>query len=608
MSRISAIRREAPAILALAVPIVAGLGASTLLGVTDSVMLAPLGALPLAAVGITSAVAVILYAAIWGLLSAMSVRIGTAYGAGQGRRIPATLRNGLALGWIAGLGGAALMLAIWPILPQLGQPAEVLAIMSPYWVGMSLAMIPFAVLTVFKATFEAVDRPWLGASFALLAVVINIPLNYALIWGLGPLPMLGLTGAGIASLAAESLALVAAWTYWRKARSMRRLRLRRTLSGGEIASVAREGAPLGLMYIAETGAMAVATLMIGTFGAVALAGNQVAMSVGGLLYMVPLGIAGAVAMKRPGRSRINDRSWPRRTIMIRRHLPRLRAAALCPLDARGVQGGQGPAAAYWTPDQFKARIDARCGWDITDYGQGRFDEMGLFLFTLRNGRLADLQRGGGMCYAEKLLISGRTSCRPMHTHVIKAEDIINRGGATLVVELYGSDDKGASPPTRAAWSVRRDRARPMARREAEARPGRKRHADAGRLARLLGRGRRRADRRGLDRQRRRDRQHLREPIGRFAEIEEDEAPTHLLVSDYDRWLETTAPGTAIDGGGSTFSVGTAPAGTTGSIFFAATFGAAASGYKGPSASRPMRSGRSPSRPPAGGHKGRSRPG
>ena len=68
--------------------------------------------------------------------------------------------------------------------------------------------------------------------------------------------------------------------------------------------------------------------------------------------------------------------------------------------------------------------------------------MGLFLFTLRNGRLADLQRGGGMCYAEKLLISRQDQLSPMHTHVIKAEDIINRGGATLVVELYGSDDKG----------------------------------------------------------------------------------------------------------------------------------------------------------------------
>ena len=291
------VRREIPAILTLAVPIVAGLGASTLLGVTDAVMLAPLGALPLAAVGITNAVAVIVFAAIYGLLSTLSVRVGTAHGAGQGRRIPVMLRNGLALGAIVGVLGAAAMLSVWPLLPFLGQPIEVLAIMFPYWVAISLLMLPFSILTVFKATFEAVDRPWLGACFAFLAVAINIPLNYSLIWGIGPLPRLGLTGAGIASLAAETLALLAAWAFWQRARSMRRLRLRADLSGAEIASVAREGAPLGLMYVAETGAMAVATLMVGTFGAVALAGNQVAMSVGGLLYMVPLGIAGAVAIR-----------------------------------------------------------------------------------------------------------------------------------------------------------------------------------------------------------------------------------------------------------------------------------------------------------------------
>lgn len=297
LSPFANVRREVPAILGLAVPIVAGLGASTLLGVTDSVMLAPLGALPLAAVGITNAVAVILFAAIYGLLSALSVRVGAAFGAGHARRIPVILRNGLALGALVGGLGAAVMLALWPVLPAFGQPDEVLAIMFPYWVAISLLMLPFSVLTVFKATFEAIDRPWLGTGFAFLAVGINVPLNYALIWGIGPLPMLGLTGAGIASLVAESLAMGAAWVFWARARSMRRLRLRARVSAAEISSVAREGAPLGLMYVAETGAMAVATLMIGIFGAVALAGNQVAMSVGGLLYMVPLGVAGAVAIR-----------------------------------------------------------------------------------------------------------------------------------------------------------------------------------------------------------------------------------------------------------------------------------------------------------------------
>ena len=96
-------------------------------------------------------------------------------------------------------------------------------------------------------------------------------------------------------------------------------------------------------------------------------------------------------------------------------------------------GFQLPPFAYWTPKEFYDNktiaehiIDTQCGWDITDFGSGNFDSMGLFLFTLRNGRLADLQRGGGMCYAEKLLISKQDQLSPMHTHVIKAEDIINK--------------------------------------------------------------------------------------------------------------------------------------------------------------------------------------
>ena len=203
-----------------------------------------------------------------------------------------------------------------------------------------------------------------------------------------------------------------------------------------------------------------------------------------------------------------------------------------------------PPWAYWTPEEFKARaadaqavIDARCGWDITDYGAGRYDEMGLFLFTLRNGRLADLQRGGGMCYAEKLLISKQDQLSPMHTHVIKAEDIINRGGATLVVELFGSDDKGgfAEDVGGAVWcdGIRREFAPGEKLRLAPGesvtlRPG-DWHAfwgDGGDV--LIGEVSTVNDDET-------DNVFL-EPIGRFSEIEEDEAPLHLLVSDYGNWL------------------------------------------------------------------------
>jgi D-lyxose ketol-isomerase len=203
-----------------------------------------------------------------------------------------------------------------------------------------------------------------------------------------------------------------------------------------------------------------------------------------------------------------------------------------------------PPFARWTPEEFQSKkdiaknvIDARCGWDITDYGKGEYDRLGLFLFTLRNGRLADLQRGGGMCYAEKLLISKQDQLSPCHTHVIKAEDIINRGGATLVIELHGSDDQGnyADDKGGTVWC---DGIRvPYG-------PGEKLRLAPGESVTLMpgdwhafwGEG---GDVLIGEVSTVNDDETdnvFREPIGRFAEIEEDEAPTHLLVSDYRSWL------------------------------------------------------------------------
>lgn len=203
-----------------------------------------------------------------------------------------------------------------------------------------------------------------------------------------------------------------------------------------------------------------------------------------------------------------------------------------------------PPFAYWTPDEFKTRvgaarhvIDARCGWDITDYGDGDFDKMGLFLFTLRNGLQSDLARGGGMCYAEKLLISRQDQLSPMHTHVLKAEDIINRGGATLVVELFGSDDEGGFAEDRGGtvWcdGIRRDFAPGEKLRLAPGesvtlRPG-DWHAFWGEGGDVLIGEVSTVNDDETD-------NIFRAPIGRFAEIEEDAAPTHLLVSDYAKWL------------------------------------------------------------------------
>ena len=108
-----------------------------------------------------------------------------------------------------------------------------------------------------------------------------------------------------------------------------------------------------------------------------------------------------------------------------------------------------PPFAYWTAEDWKTKDheydeirDNMLGWDITDFGGGDYEKVGLLLFTVRNGNFSDPKYTKP--YAEKILISDPGQVTPYHFHFKKMEDIINRGGGTLVVKLYNSSPDGAS--------------------------------------------------------------------------------------------------------------------------------------------------------------------
>jgi len=96
-------------------------------------------------------------------------------------------------------------------------------------------------------------------------------------------------------------------------------------------------------------------------------------------------------------------------------------------------------AAKWAdlgPEYDEIR-DRMLGWDITDFGSGDFEKIGLLLFTLRNGNPDD---PATKTYAEKLMYVRAGQVTPMHFHWKKMEDIINRSGAPLAVQVYLSDE------------------------------------------------------------------------------------------------------------------------------------------------------------------------
>ena len=107
-----------------------------------------------------------------------------------------------------------------------------------------------------------------------------------------------------------------------------------------------------------------------------------------------------------------------------------------------------PEWANWSLADWQANKDRveyiterMLGWDITDFGSGDFLHRGLFLFTIRNGKYGVDKKP----YAEKIMIVGENQETPMHFHWSKMEDIINRGGGNLVIELYnaGKDEPNA---------------------------------------------------------------------------------------------------------------------------------------------------------------------
>ena len=203
-----------------------------------------------------------------------------------------------------------------------------------------------------------------------------------------------------------------------------------------------------------------------------------------------------------------------------------------------------PPFAYWSVDEFKKRkseagaiLRTRLGWDITDFGAGRFDDLGLFLFTTRNGSAADLEAGRGKLYAEKIMISRRDQMTPMHRHKVKAEDIINRGGGKLVLQLFMSDETGGID-RKAEVVVETDG---VGRRLAA---GGRLTLSPGESATLLPGVWHSFVAEGTDvligevstvNDDLTD-NVFEQPLGRFAEIDEDEAPLHLLVSDYEDFL------------------------------------------------------------------------
>ncbi|MGM0580142.1 MAG: MATE family efflux transporter [Bacteroidota bacterium] len=284
----------------LAYPVVLSQLGHVLVGTADSVMVGRVGTEELAAVSVANAVFSVTMMFGIGISFGLTPLIAQSDGEGNQRAGMRFLKHSFVINVLFGLLLFGILLFGGFILDILNQPKDVVALAKPYLAIIGISLLPFMVFQTFKQFAEGLSLTKQAMYISLSANVINIILNYILIFGkLGFEPM-GLIGAGWATLISRVIMAIAMvlfvryykifsvyWSYFKVT----------VWNGKTFQSLLNLGVPTGFQYIFEVGAFASAAIMIGWMGAVPLASHQVAMNLASISYMMATGISAAATVR-----------------------------------------------------------------------------------------------------------------------------------------------------------------------------------------------------------------------------------------------------------------------------------------------------------------------
>lgn len=284
----------------LAYPVMISMLGQVMTGVADSIMIGHTGATPLAAASLANVVFMLLLTFGIGVSYSITPFVAEADGKHDRPMIIDLLRNGFLINVITGFFLVALILLTTPLLHLLKQPEEVVDLAIPYLQIISFSILPFMVFQTYRQFGEGLHSTRMAMIIVILCNLINILLNYLLIYGMYGFPELGLNGAGWATLISRILMGVgmAAYIYYGK----KFLDYRAGFSFGNysrklINRMLHIGIPAGIQFIFEVSAFGFSALMMGWLGTTALAAHQIAINLASISYMTTSGLGAAATIR-----------------------------------------------------------------------------------------------------------------------------------------------------------------------------------------------------------------------------------------------------------------------------------------------------------------------
>jgi len=291
---------EVRALVGIAVPM-AGVGLVNMgMSITDTVMIGWLGTSELAAGAVVSDLYSIVFYMTSGVLLALGPMIAEAIGAGRDADVRRIVRQGLVAAAIVAGPAALAVLNTDIVLRAFGVGENIIAIGRGYAEMSALTIMAMLFVAVWRNVFAACGHPRVFLVATLLALPLNAVLNGAFMYGWGPLPAFGLTGAGIASASVAGCLAVGLGVFAAVNPSLRRYNLFRRIWRVDVAKLRelfRIGLPIGFSSLAEYGIWLISTVTVSLFGAEVLAAHAVALRMAGVAYAVPVSLAQAASIR-----------------------------------------------------------------------------------------------------------------------------------------------------------------------------------------------------------------------------------------------------------------------------------------------------------------------
>lgn len=295
-------RHELRATLSLAWPLVLTNVTMSMIGATDVLMIGWLGGEDLAAASIGFNLCMMVALFCMGLVTASAPMMASEIGrkANSVRDIRRTFRQTC---WMAGLIMVPVWLILWnaeALLQLLGQTPELAAMAESYVRAYMFSILPFLLLIVARNFLSALERPIWSLIVGIGGVLINIAINYVLIFGNFGFLALGILGAGIASILSNLLMFAAMIVVIGTDRQFRRYHIFGNFWRADwprFQQLWSLGLPIAVTLGLEGGVFSIAALLMGWIDTLSVAAHAIALQIASLSFMVPMGIAQATTVR-----------------------------------------------------------------------------------------------------------------------------------------------------------------------------------------------------------------------------------------------------------------------------------------------------------------------